>query len=87
MRQDDPNNGKRYFRSGSRVFRMNDQWWASTREGELGPFDSEKQAQLELNAYISKMQAINVLKAERERNGTDDKPQDKGLDWDNVSVS
>jgi len=42
-----------HFRAQSRIFRMNDnEWYFSTREGDNGPFQSESDAQRELDTYI-----------------------------------
>jgi len=56
MRKTDADPDKRYFRSGSRLFMMNNQWWFASREGDQGPFGSESRAQVALQNYIEEMQ-------------------------------
>ncbi len=41
-----------FARSKSRVFCRNDAWYFSSREGDFGPFDTELDAQEELEAYV-----------------------------------
>lgn len=41
-----------HFRAGSRIFRLNNEWYFSSREGEHGPFQSEEDAARELQAYV-----------------------------------
>ena len=43
---------RRYFRSSDRIFRVNQPWYFSSREGERGPFKSQEHAQTELTRYI-----------------------------------
>ena len=40
------------FRASSRIFRLNNAWYFSSREGEQGPFESESAAKKELETYI-----------------------------------
>ena len=42
--------------ASQRIYHTGDGWWISTREkAELGPFDSEKDASMELCLYIRKL--------------------------------
>jgi hypothetical protein len=41
-----------HFRAGSRIFRLNDEWYFSSREGEHGPFQTEQDAVMELETYV-----------------------------------
>ncbi|MDH3642970.1 MAG: DUF6316 family protein [Gammaproteobacteria bacterium] len=41
-----------HFRAGSRIFRLNNEWYFSSREGEHGPFESEEDAARELQAFV-----------------------------------
>jgi hypothetical protein len=42
-----------HFRAGSRIFRLNGDWYFSSREGEHGPFESERDAAMELDTYVN----------------------------------
>lgn len=41
-----------HFRAGSRIFRLNDEWYFSSREGEHGPWKTEQEAARELETYV-----------------------------------
>ena len=59
MRKSDDNNKKRkYFRAGTRFFRVGTEWFYTTREGDEGPFESEIAASRHLNGYLG----LNELK-------------------------
>ena len=69
-----------HFRASSRIFRLNDGWYFSSREGDQGPFQSEAQAQKEVDAYVKTMSAeVEFLKPygqkEREDPNTDVDPK------------
>lgn len=51
MRGTDTDQGKRYFRSSERVFRMNEAWYFAAREGDQGPFRSESEAHAEKKRF------------------------------------
>ena len=55
---------KRFFRSESRVFRMNEAWWFGSREGDQGPFNTEALALKELARYMDARQFDEKLAAE-----------------------
>jgi len=48
-----------HFRAGSRIFRLNDAWYFSAREGEHGPYVSEKEAAAELNNFLKQIGAAH----------------------------
>lgn len=51
---------KETFFRGERFFHTLEGWWVSTREkSELGPFDSEDDASVELCLYIRKINMYN----------------------------
>ena len=50
-RKNDTNNVA-HFRAGSRIFRLNNEWYFSSREGEHGPYSSEREAAMELETYV-----------------------------------
>lgn len=41
-----------HFRADSRIFRLNGDWYFSSREGEHGPWQSEREALRELETYV-----------------------------------
>lgn len=59
MRDTDENPGIRHFRSDSRLFCADGEWWFSTREGEEGPYANREEAELGLERFI---QAQKILK-------------------------
>ena len=42
-----------YQRSQSRTFHRNGNWYFSSREGEIGPFSSDAEAQQDMEAYVA----------------------------------
>ncbi len=48
MRHDDKDASEARFRSDDRFFRIDDQWFIATREGDRGPFLSRAEAAVEL---------------------------------------
>ncbi len=63
LRVDDENPKKRFFRSDDRVFRQGDGWYYSLREGDRGPFQTEKSARADLERFIHEQNDLNVLKS------------------------
>lgn len=63
LRVDDENPKKRFFRSDDRVFRQGDGWYYSLREGDRGPFQTEKNARADLERFIHEQNDLNVLKS------------------------
>jgi len=43
---------KTHFRSGDRIFQVDDSWWFGTREGNHGPFKTRKEAQDALTQFV-----------------------------------
>ena len=62
MRRGDLDPNKVYYRSDSRTFRMNGQWFFASREGDQGPYFSEGEATLELKRHIEASQVLSPLK-------------------------
>ena len=52
MRYDDTESEGVYFRSSSRLFRLNGDWFFASREGDLGPFRTEQEAEVELSRHV-----------------------------------
>lgn len=52
MRYDDTDREGVYFRSSSRLFRLNGDWFFASREGDLGPFRTEQEAEVELARHV-----------------------------------
>jgi len=61
MRKDDPRE-KTHFRSGSRVFCINGEWYFASREGDKGPYLSGPAAEKEMHRYASEMGHLKELK-------------------------
>ena len=66
MRRDD-NAQKTYFRSSERVFRMNELWYFASREGDRGPFVSERQAQDEMAQFVLEQTELSDFQQSREK--------------------
>lgn len=49
-----------YFRVTKRVFFLNNEWYFTSREGEFGPFESESEADRELEMYLSLVEAFQI---------------------------
>lgn len=62
-RSGDDNPKKRYFRSDDRVFRQGDGWYYSLREGDRGPFQSEKAARADLDRFKHEQIDLNALQS------------------------
>lgn len=58
------------FRVASRIFRLNDAWYFSSREGEQGPFKSESDAKKELETYIKLLISPDVEDKGEPANGS-----------------
>ena len=66
MRQDDKDTNKRYFRSSDRVFHMNDGWYFASREGDIGPFVSERMAHDEVDRFLSERRELASFQCARD---------------------
>ena len=62
-REDDAEEGKRYFRSSDRVFRQADGWYYSAREGDRGPYGTEEEARGELERFIQEQKDLKAVAA------------------------
>jgi len=63
MRCGDTDPNKVYYRSDSRTFLMNGQWFFASREGDQGPFLSRSDADVELERHVEASQALTPLKS------------------------
>ena len=83
MRESDEQQTK-HFRTGSRFFCADGKWFYSTREGEVGPFNSREEAEEGLREFIDTQVLLHGGKVE-----FDAKPQSKAKRneadsvWDN----
>ena len=66
---DDNQTSVRYFRAGDRLFRVEDQWFYATREGNEGPFASKELAERHLRSFIGlqDMKVDNQVKLDKIR--------------------
>ncbi len=53
MRKSDEQEDRHYFRMGDRFFRVENQWFYTTREGNEGPFNSREQAENHLKTFVA----------------------------------
>lgn len=65
MRRDDTSN-KTYFRSSERIFRMNELWYFASREGDKGPFLSERKARREVERFVVEQTELADFQHRRE---------------------
>jgi len=73
-RQSDRNDGQ-WERTSERVFRREGGWFFASREGDMGPFESEGEAMEQLDAYVM----LIDLKEENEGPVTPDLPEDEAV--------
>ena len=52
MRKSDEEEKKKFFRTGTRFFCADSQWYYTTREGDEGPFRTEELARRHLRTYL-----------------------------------
>lgn len=72
-RQSDIDHSVDYDRSESRTFNRDNYWYFSSREGDMGPYDTEAEAIEEMEAYV----ALIDLREENESPVTPDLPEDE----------
>jgi hypothetical protein len=72
-RQSDVTYDRQWDRTDKRVFRRDDGWFFASREGDMGPFDTEGDAMEQLEAYVM----LIDLREENERPVTPDLPTDE----------
>ena len=64
MRQGDSQR-RPFFRSDSRIFKQNGSWWVATREGDQGPFQSQRLALEEAARYAQWCESWDELQQSR----------------------
>ena len=74
-RQSDIDQDLEFKRSQSRTFNRDNYWYFSSREGDMGPYDTEAEALEEMEAYVG----LIDLSEEDEGPVTPDLPEDEGL--------
>jgi len=72
-RQSDVTHDRQWDRTDERVFRGNDGWFFASREGDMGPFDTQGEAMEQLEAFVM----LIDLKEENELPVTPDLPEDE----------
>ena len=87
MRKSDDNPDTRFFRMPERLFRVNDEWWFSTREQDQGPFPNKEQAQVALDRYATTMQHMKEVQEQRavEKLEAEEAKPDPTV-WDNFDI-
>ncbi|NKB97120.1 MAG: hypothetical protein GKR90_01280 [Pseudomonadales bacterium] len=70
-----------YFRSSDRFFRVDEQWFIETREGDLGPFRSVEDARRRLHQHICEQESFAEAKKKAEKLRTQPIATDPGI-WD-----
>ncbi|MEM1434671.1 MAG: DUF6316 family protein [Pseudomonadota bacterium] len=78
---DNPDQKRRYFRSSARTFQMNGSWYFAAREGEVGPFPTQKAAQLELVRYVADREQLESFQRAREQRVDKLAPRKPTLQW------
>ncbi len=79
MRKSDEQAKRRYFRSDERFFRVDSQWFFTTREGDEGPFATREQAQAQLRHYLA-LQEMKEEHGEKIKRIREDTPRgDPGI--------
>ena len=53
MRKSDEQEERHYFRMGDRFFRVENQWFYTTREGNEGPFNAREEAEAHLRTFVA----------------------------------
>lgn len=72
-RQSDSGPASAYPRTEKRVFCRGEQWFFSSREGDMGPFETHAEAEEQADAYVM----LIDLKEENERPVTPDIAEDR----------
>ena len=70
MRRGDPEPEKMYFRSETRVFHLNGDWYFCTREGDQGPFPRREVAIQEAQRYANERASLEDFQASRSQEVT-----------------
>ena len=79
---DDSSISIRYFRAGDRFFRVEDQWFYATREGNEGPFASKELAERHMKNFVDLQQMVTLTDAKLETIRSDKPKADPGV-WNN----
>ena len=64
---------KVFYRSDTRILRLNDQYFFASREGDQGPFNSEIEAHRELQRHIAAHNELQNFQLKRELWGLEQK--------------
>lgn len=64
MRKSDGQDKRVFFRADDRFFRIDSDWFYTTREGEQGPFASQKEAKRHLDQFVA-LEAMKVNQFEK----------------------
>lgn len=81
MRKFDNNPNVKHFRSADRLFRVDDAWYAETREGDIGPFPTQQEANLRLRQYIAEQESLYQAQQKMKKLRDEKKVVDTGI-WD-----
>jgi hypothetical protein len=74
-RQSDRDQNQEFERSQSRTFNRDNYWYFSSREGDMGPYDTEAEAIEDMEAYVG----LIDLREENESPVTQDLSEDEEL--------
>jgi len=74
-RQSDVTHDRQWNRTDERVFRGSDGWFFASREGDMGPFETQGEAMEQLEAFVM----LIDLKEENELPVTPDVPEDETI--------
>ena len=58
-RNDPPDSTRSYFRTETRTFVLNGEWFFTTREGEFGPYRNKKRVDDEVKCFIEAREQLN----------------------------
>lgn len=84
-RESDDRDNVTFFRAGKRFFRVGDEWFYTTREGNEGPFPNEEVAARHLEGFLAlhRMRSDNQEKEanrKRQRSNADPTVWDKQIE-------
>ena len=83
---DDPKDKKCYFRASGRAFQMNGAWFFSSREGDVGPFPSQKVAERELVRFVNEQVALGEFQQSRENRVDPLAVRKSNHDWGQIKI-
>ncbi len=64
-RSDPPDSTRNYFRTETRTFVLNGEWFFTTREGEFGPYRSKEWVEDEVKCFIEAREQLNNFQQSR----------------------